>query len=99
MFGNYPPQMVAMDLYTVYIYIGETRVWRLDSGTNLQPGFWFVGVDDFGCPASDLGCFCRQPDNLAVKKKFRILGVMGGVFLATRVLNLYNYWTPKTMKK
>ena len=31
-FGNYPPQMVHKDLD-----IGETRVWRLDSGPNLQP--------------------------------------------------------------
>ena len=32
-FGNNPPQMVRVD-----INIGETRVWRLDSRPNLQPG-------------------------------------------------------------
>ena len=31
-FGNNPPQMVPMDLN-----IGNSRVWRLDSGPNLQP--------------------------------------------------------------
>ena len=35
-FGNKPPQMVPMDLN-----IGETRVWRLDSGPNLQPWISF----------------------------------------------------------
>ena len=33
-FGNKPPQMVPI---SIYIDIGETRVWRLDSGPNLQP--------------------------------------------------------------
>ena len=36
-FGNYPPQMVPTNLN-----IGETRVWRLDSGPNLQPCHSFV---------------------------------------------------------
>ena len=45
-FRNEPPQMVPADLN-----IGETRVWRLDSGPNLQPclslsfGFLWIHVD------------------------------------------------------
>ena len=33
-FGNTPPQMVRVP---TDLNIGETRVWRLDSGPNLQP--------------------------------------------------------------
>ena len=42
MFGNNPPQMVPMDLN-----IGETRVWWLDSGPNLQP--WVISNPKFHC--------------------------------------------------
>ena len=35
MFGNYPPQMVPMDLN-----VGETRVWRLDSTGIIKLPFW-----------------------------------------------------------
>ena len=54
-FGNYPPQMVPMDLN-----IGNSRVWRLDSGPNLQPCFTFYhGFEHHHRKKSP---FCQGPD-------------------------------------
>ena len=60
--------------------IGETRVWRLDSGPNLQP--WMMRNDIFFCRKSQ-----RHEASNEEKMRTRNVG-MNGVYLLIYAANL-----------